>query len=325
MDKVVDVICVGNATIDVFVLLKNLTNFNYDRFTNNISFPLGEKIPLDKHVLSLGGNACNVSVGLSRLGMQTSLAAEIGRDEFSQKIINTLGKEKVDQALIKKDQREEPYFNIVLAYGGDRTILEEKNPNLVDLEIGELNPKFFYLTSFNGDWKKVYADIFANNPNSLFALNPGSRQLKDGLDEILKILPKIEILFVNLTEAQKLVEDTSPDIKVIMQKLKNLGVKVAVVTDGINGSYAIDSAGEIFQIGVVSKEKPVERTGAGDSYATGFLYGVLNGHSVKEAMRYGALNADSVIKKVGAQEGLLNRGEIEQKSKENQGLTAVKI
>ena len=325
MDKVVDVICVGNATIDVFVLLKNLTNFNYDRFTNNISFPLGEKIPLDEHVLSLGGNACNVSVGLSRLGMHTSLAAEIGRDEFSQKIINTLAKEHVDQTLLRKDQREEPYFNIVLAYEGDRTILEEKNPNQVNLEIGELNPRFFYLTSFNGDWKRVYGDIFDSNKKSLFALNPGSRQLRKDFEDILKILPKIEILFVNLTEAQKLVGDTSPDIKALMRKLKALGVKTAAVTDGINGSYAIDSAGEIFQIGVVSKEKPVERTGAGDSYATGFLYGVLNGHSVKEAMRYGALNADSVIKKVGAQEGLLNRGEIEQKSKENQGLTAVKI
>ena len=316
---------VGNATIDVFVLLKNLKNFSYDKFSNNISFPLGEKIPLDEYKLDLGGNACNVSVGLSRLGLQSCLAAEIGSDEFSKKITNTLKKEGVDQTYLKKDRRITPYFNIVLSYGGDRTILEERNPSNQDIEIGESDPRYFYLTSFNGNWKKVYENIFRSNKRSLFALNPGSRQLSEGFEQIVSMLPKIEILFVNLSEAQKLVNDSSPDIKVIMKKLKTWGIKIAVVTDGINGSYAIGKTGEIYQIGVVSKEKPVERTGAGDSYATGFLFAVIEGHSVKEAMRYGALNADSVIKKVGAQDGLLNREEIEQKSKENLGLTAVKI
>src|SRR3989344_6224622 len=104
-----DVVCVGNATIDVFIILDNLKKSFYDKFSNNISFPLGEKIPLDEYKLDLGGNACNVSVGLSRLGLQTSLAAEIGSDEFSKKITNTLEKEGVDQSYLKKDRRITPY------------------------------------------------------------------------------------------------------------------------------------------------------------------------------------------------------------------------
>ncbi len=325
MSKIIDILCVGNATIDVFVMLKNLQKFSYDKFTNQISFPLGEKVPLEEFKLTLGGNACNVSVGLSRLGFKTSLAAQVGSDEFSDRIINSLKKEGTDLRNIDRSRRETPYFNIVLAYEGERTILAEKKPESGELSIENVNPKLVYLSSVSGDWRKVYENIFTNNANSLFALNPGSRQLSESFDEILSILPKIEILFVNLGEAQKIAKDPNPDIKIIMKKLKTWGVKIAVVTDGINGSYAIDSTGEIYQIGVVSKNKPVERTGAGDSYASGFLYAVLNGHSVKEAMRYGALNADSVIKKVGAQEGLLNREEIEQKSKENLSLSAIKI
>ncbi len=321
----IDVLCVGNATIDVFVMLHNLQKFSYDKFSNNISFPLGEKIPLDEYKLCLGGNACNISVGLSRLGLQASLAAEIGSDEFSKKITNTLKKEKVDQSFIKKDQRQTPYFNIILSYGGDRTILEERNPGNYNIEIGQLDPRYFYLTSFNGDWKKVYKNIFAQNKHSLFAFNPGSRQLDEDFDDVLGMLPQVEILFVNLSEAQKIAKDESPDIKIIMKRLKTWGIGMAVVTDGINGSYAIDKTSGIYQIGVVSKEKPVERTGAGDAYAGGFLYAVINGHSIKEAMRYAALNADSVIKKVGAQDGLLRKEEIEQKSKENLRLTAVRI
>src|SRR3989344_8035829 len=123
-----DVVCVGSASVDVFVLLENLKKFNYDKFSNCIVFPLGEKIPVDEHKFSLGGNACNVSVGLSRLGQRASLVAEVGNDEFAEKIVNTLKKEGVDLAYLKRDGKKTPYFNIVLTYEGDRTILSEKNP-----------------------------------------------------------------------------------------------------------------------------------------------------------------------------------------------------
>lgn len=320
-----DVICVGNASVDVFVLLENLKKFNYDKFSNSIAFPLGEKIPVDEHKFSLGGNACNLSVGLSRLKQKTSLVAEVGNDEFSEKIVNTLKKESVDLTYLKRDGKKIPYFNIVLAYGGDRTILSEKNPVDFPIEVGKVSAKYFYLTSFGGDWKDLYKNIISKNNGSLFALNPGSRQIREGLSDIINFLPNIEILFVNVGEAQKIAESNSPDIKDLLKSLKSFGVKIAIITDGINGSYAIDKNGDMFQTGVLSKEKPIERTGAGDSYATGFLWAILNGRPIGEAMRYGAINADSVIKKVGAQDGLLNQEEIEQKSKENPELTAVRI
>lgn len=321
----VDVLCIGNATIDVFVLLKNLQKFSYDKFSNNISFPLGEKVPLDEHKLTLGGNAANLAVGLKRLGLNTSLAAEIGSDEFSEKIVNTLKKEEVDQTYIKKGDRQTPYFNIVLSYAGDRTILDERTPSEEVLEIGNASPKYFYLTGLNGNWEKIFPQVIENNTNSLFAFNPGSRQLNEGFEKTLEILPKIEILFVNLAEAQKIISEQETDIKNLMVKLKEKGPTISVVTDGINGSYAINKDSEIFHIGPVSKNKPVERTGAGDSYAGAFLYAVIKGKSIEEAMRYGAINADSVIKKIGAQDGLLKESEIEQISSDNQSFKPTKI
>src|SRR3990172_8447 len=137
-----DVLCVGNATVDVFIMLHKLQKFSYDKFANQISFPLGEKIPLDEYKLSLGGNACNVSVGLSRLGFSTGLAAQIGDDEFSDRIVKNLEQENVDQRFIKKHNEETPHFNIILSYEGERTILEEKDIHQVDLDITDLNPKF---------------------------------------------------------------------------------------------------------------------------------------------------------------------------------------
>lgn len=320
-----DILCVGNATIDVFILLHNLKTFSYDKFSNQISFPLGNKIPLDEYKLTLGGNACNVSVGLSRLGFKTSLAAQIGSDEFSEKIVNTLKKENIDLSNIDKTGRETPCFNIALSYEGERTILEEKMPDSEELKIVNSTSKLVYLSSMGGDWKKAYDNIFSNNPNSLFAYNPGTRQISDQLDNVLNLLPKLEILFVNLLEAQKLTGDTNPDISIIIKKLKDLGPKISVLTDGTNGSHAIDRDGKIYKIGIASEGKPKERTGAGDSYAAGFIYGILNGKDVPQSMKYGSLNADSVIKKVGAQDGLLSKEEIEKKFNEFSNFVALEI
>lgn len=320
-----DAVCVGSATIDAFILLHDLQKFSYDKFSNQISFPLGEKIPLDEYYLTLGGNACNVAVGLSRLGFQTSLAAEIGGDEFSKKIENDLQKEKVNQTLINKKSRKTPYFNIILSYEGERTILEEKVPDEQNLEAGNINPKIVYLTSIVGDWQKVYSQAFSDNPNSKFILNPSSRQLGESSQDLIKVLPKIEVLFVNIQEAQKILQEANPDIKYILGKLKDLGVGICVVTDGRNGSYGIGKDGKMFQISCASQNKPKERTGAGDAYAAGFLFGYLDGRLTRECMKYGAINAESVISQIGAQQGLLSREQIEIKYKELSALEAITL
>jgi sugar/nucleoside kinase (ribokinase family) len=305
----IDILSVGNATMDVFIMLRNLKDFNYDKFANQISFPLGNKVPLDEYELCLGGNACNVSVGLSRLGLKTALAAEIAEDEFSDRIINALTQEKVDQSLIRRRQEETPHFNIVLSYEGERTILEEKKPHGPGVEVPSTGARMIYLTSLNTDWQKSYDEIISANGESKLALNPGSRQINENKNELLSYLSKIEILFV----------------KVTLGKLKELGVKNAVVTDGRTGSYGIDNNGKMYQLGVVTDGKPLERTGAGDSYAAAFMYAHLSNYDIKEAMRFGAINADNVIQYVGAQKGLLTKEEIEKRAKELTNLATIEI
>lgn len=320
-----DVLCIGNAKIDVFVILNSLNNFSYDKFSNQISFPLGSKIPLGDHPLTLGGNACNVSVGLSRLGLETSLIAAVGKDEFSEKVINGLKTNGVGIDNLEIVDSHNPSFNIALSFKGERTILEEENSFNESLRVPSLNPKLVYFTSVGKNWMNIFEETIKNNPEAELAINPGSQMLEDSLEELIQILPKFKILFVNLQEAQKIAKDNNPDIKVLIKKLKTWGVKVVVITDGINGSFAIDEFDQIFQIGTATQEKPLEKTGAGDSYASGFIYAILKGHSVAESMKYGAMNADSVIGKIGAQNGLLTNEEIESKSRDLLNYKAVRI
>ncbi|MBI4175091.1 hypothetical protein HY523_00565, partial [Candidatus Berkelbacteria bacterium] len=92
-----------------------------------------------------------------------------------------------------------------------------------------------------------------------------------------------------------------------------LGPKIAVVTDGTQGSYAaID--GKAWFLGVRPDIPRKESTGAGDAFATGFSVARMLGHEVPEAMRWGTFNAEGVIQYVGPQAGLLTREAMEQVS-----------
>ena len=55
---------------------------------------------------------------------------------------------------------------------------------------------------------------------------------------------------------------------------------------------------------------PFERTGAGDAFSSTFIAALSLGLSLKEAMLWAPINSMSVVQKIGAREGLLNRSEI---------------
>ena len=118
------------------------------------------------------------------------------------------------------------------------------------------------------------------------------------------ILKVAEVLFVNRTEAQTLV-GKEPNIKKLLTKLHKQGPKIVVITEGPKGSYASDGK-HIYFLDIFPAPL-VERTGAGDAFATGFISALANGESVKDAMRWGTISSASVIQYIGAREGLLTK------------------
>jgi ribokinase len=89
-----------------------------------------------------------------------------------------------------------------------------------------------------------------------------------------------------------------------------------VITDGPHGSYTYikDESGEEYVAGLdiyPDIVPPVERTGAGDAFASTFSSAIALGKSVETALKWGSINSMSVCQKVGAQAGLLSQNEIE--------------
>jgi len=316
----IDVICVGDAKLDIFLTIdeKN-AHVKLDTSTHELHFEHGEKIEVEKMSLSVGGNAANVAVGISRLGFKSSLVAEIGKDEFSQKIIDNLVQENVDIEPVKQITNEDSSITVGINFQGERTLFTEHVQREHDFDFERKTAKIVYLTSLGPIWEKAYEKTleFIEKNNIKLFFNPGTLQIEKRNSIIWHIISKSEVLFVNKEEAEELLygkEIAIPSksenyIKKLLYGLKSLGARIVVITDGNNGSYAMDENHNTYKLGIIPC-KIIEKTGAGDAYSSGFISAILNEENIKEAMRWGGFNSAGVIQEIGAQKGLLVRDAI---------------
>lgn len=315
-----NVLTVGESTIDAFMSLHNASKVcRIDSEDHDLCFKFGGKIDVDRYDFTIGGNATNVAVGLSRLGLKATLCTEIGDDEFSLKIRNGLANEHIERLFVHQVQGPSN-FSVIINCKGDRTLFVQDVQREHDFHLTDVTADIVYLTSLGNEWRKPYQMImdFVIEQGAALAFNPGSRQLREGKDVVHAVLKKTNMLFVNKEEAELLLFDKETRqaeevyIHELLTKLREHGPKVVIITDGKKGSYAIDDKGEFHAQGI--HDGPiVERTGAGDAFTSGFLAASVHGLSLPKAMEWGSWNSTSVVGKIGAQAGLLKKEEMEKK------------
>ena len=115
---------------------------------------------------------------------------------------------------------------------------------------------------------------------------------RDFLNEI--ITKYIDIVFANEEEAKAL---TGLEPRKALDEIASK-VKIAVVKIGSKGSM-IKSGEATWDIGVIDVQ-PIDTTGAGDLYASGFLYGLSTGKSLETCGNYGAMLSGNVIEFIGS-------------------------
>lgn len=306
-----DIISIGDATLDHFVQLNSaslLCNLNEQNCWLCLNY--SEKIPIDQLISTIGGNACNNAVGSARLGLKAAFFSIIGDDDVGQKILQTIKKEKVSLKYLTIQKHSASNLSIALRYKTERTILVYHQPRRYTLPV--LAPsKWIYLTSLGKEFPPVHKQLLAqlkNNGASL-AFNPGTHQLLAGTKALMPILKRCQVLLVNKEEAQMILGDHKKDsIPKLMEQIRMMGPEVVVITDGEHGAYAYDGKRQ-YRIHPPAS-KVLERTGAGDSFSTGFLAALCYGKSIDDGLVWGAANAASVIEHVGPQEGLLTTAKL---------------
>jgi pseudouridine kinase len=145
--------------------------------------------------------------------------------------------------------------------------------------------------------------------------------MKDINETFIKAVHQSKMLFCNMEEArivnQKLSGGEIADPKELLLNIKNFGFDLLSVTDGANGSYAVDKESKVYKIGTIQPDGH-EKTGAGDAYAGAFLASHLQGFDISECMKRGVLNSVGVMNHVGAHTGQLRADEMEQKAAEEE-------
>ncbi|HVW71751.1 MAG TPA: carbohydrate kinase family protein, partial [Candidatus Paceibacterota bacterium] len=171
-------------------------------------------------------------------------------------------------------------------------------------------PKAVYLSSLGeaglafhdplADWLEAHKDM-------LFVFQPGTFQMRAGMERLSRIYARTNVFFANKEEYQRILATTEESEKKLMEMMRAKGPKIVFLTDGGNGAYAMSDVGA-WKIGLYPDPRPpYERTGAGDAFASTATVALLLGKSVPEALAWGPVNSMSVVQDIGAQKGLLTR------------------
>lgn len=314
-DRKYDVITMGRSSIDLY--------------SQDIGSPFNDIKGFDAFV---GGSPLNIAVGCARLGVNASLLTGVGNDKVGEFIVNFLNNEGVNTHSIPvKDQSRssavvlgiEPPDKFPLVYYRDNaadsqvSIDDVINANVQDYKILLING-----TALNIEPSRS-ATFFAtevaqkNKVDVVLDLDFRADQWHDyrafGLT-VRAILPKVKIAIgteeeilaatmsstsqVTIKDQQISAPEITGDIDASIEQLLSSGIEILIVKRGEDGAsiYKANGAREDvpgFPVEVLNV------LGAGDAFASGFLYGILQGWDLYKSCRMGNASGAQVVTKKG--------------------------
>lgn len=310
-----DFISVGDITTDAFIRLKDArTNRDAEGKKSELVLRFGDKVPYEfvEEVRAVG-NSANAAVCASRLGLDCAFVTNLGDDHNGHECIATLKNNKVATDFVSVHKDKETNYHYVLWFEDDRTILIKHHD--YDRQFGDIGkPKWVYLSSIgenSEDYHRQIAEYLRKNQDVKFAFQPGTFQMKMGIENLKDLYARSDIFFCNVEEAKKILnKPDEQDVKNLLKEMNEQGPNVVVITDGPKGAYAYDGFEAFFMMPFPDPKPPYDRTGAGDAFSATFASAIALGKSLFDALLWAPVNSMSVVQYVGAQKGLLSQEDI---------------
>jgi ribokinase len=278
----IDILALGTCNAD---FLMNVPNFS----------SADDEVDIENLSITLGGSATNFAVTVSRLGLKAGIMARIGTDHYGRYILSEFKKEEVNtKRLVSIDEKTGMAF-IAIEPNGERSIYTFMGANSkFKLEQDDIEYiRCSEILHITGMYIEVVEE--ASKHANLLSLNPGTILSSYGLKTLEKILKRTHILFLNKKEVHLL---TGKGCDEGAELLVKIGVNLVVVTLGKKGSKVYSEEGQIYY---PSTELDVlDTTGAGDSFAAGFITAYFNKKDIKECLKQGNQSASICVTKLGA-------------------------
>lgn len=311
-----DIFTIGDIKLDTFVILNDASlQCELKMPECKLCIDYGAKIDVKVVDNQIAGSAPNVAIGLARMGKRSTVRSPLGEDVTYLLAMQTLKKEKVDTKQLHTDKKEKSSYSVVMNFKGERTMLTGHIKHNYKLPAKMPKSKWIYLCEMGEGYEGLYKSLLKKTKRNgaKIAMNPGSVQVDQRKKVTMELLKHVDLLFVNKEEARDLLKSKETDIRRLASKLYKVTGGMIVITDGRAGAYGFD--GEELYFAKMFPGKRIEATGAGDSFASGFIGALLHGGDMQDGLKWGSVNAANVVQYVGGQEGLLSATAIKKKLK----------
>ncbi len=292
-----DLTIIGAAIIDILAGPVNQTMLQ------------NSSAPVQNIRMSFGGDALNEAVVASRLGLTVELISKVGNDDAGKQVLEFLRENRV-RTKVKVEENLETGINIVLIdEEGERRFLTNPASSLRKLaeediawhleeaaDIVCLASMFVSPVLDIPAMERVFRQIKSKEGRVLVA-DMTTAKKGETLEDIRCLLPYIDYVIPNETEAQRLTGET--DVYRNAELFLEYGASCVIIKRGAKGCL-IKTAEQQMEVPAYKGAKAVDTTGAGDSFVAGFLWGLRNNLPLEECARFGCAVASCTVEQVGA-------------------------
>jgi len=312
------ILCIGDIISGSFITLDEgfVEVATDDKGYKRLSFELGAKLPYKQlDVVKAVECAPNAAVSMARLGLNVSLMSWLGDDEVGREAIGYLKEQGVDTEDLVVEPGMGSNYHFYLRYGADRTKLQKFEDYSYQWREPAQKPDWIYLGVLGEKTWPLHEAILnylSANPDIKLAFQPGMYHLIWGAEKMAPFYRQAEIVVLNREEAARVTGRDLKDIEGLLQGMHDLGVKTIVITDGPEGAYASDGQQKLFMPIYPDIEPPIDRTGAGDAFASTLTAVLARGGSLETALTWAPINSMHVSLFLGAQKGLLTEEKLKE-------------
>jgi 2-dehydro-3-deoxygluconokinase len=274
----------------------------------------------------VGGAELNVAIGCSRLGLHAGWISRLGKDEFGRYVYNFVRGEGVDVSQVKlvEGYPTSIYFKELLSGEKINSYYYRQQSPTLSFNVNEIDESYVkqakilhisgVFPAVNDVNKEIMVHLLkiAKKHNVTVTLDPNIRlklwSAAEARETLLSYLPYVDVLLIGEEEADILFGKSDPDQ--FLKAIEKFGIHHAVLKQGERGATAFKD-GERVYVPVNNNIEVIDVIGAGDGFAAGYLYSLIQDWPLEESVKFANAVAGHVIGVIGDNEGLPYKEELE--------------
>jgi len=309
----VDVVCIGQALVDC--ITKNVRTKNAGSIAKTAQ----------SITLSVGGDALNQSLILSRLGHSVRTGAIIGQDIAGRVVRDALNNGGADVSQLDVyDDIQTVVADIVVSMDGSHYSISSDAVSLGGHHISAKIAQQTRILSFASLFRAPLDDFASAYQLAQTAKKQGAIICADTKMPLLReidlkgwqpFFELVDFIFPNEHEAKWAYDqlhghsDEQPDYPQLAEVFRQLGVQNVIIKAGDKGCYYDD--GKNCGMFPALPVEAIDTTGAGDNFVSGFISALLEDKNIEECLRFASSCAAVCIGSIGTTTGLSSRKKAE--------------